>query len=103
MKSRRVIYEEQASLDIERLFDWLTEFVGPVAAANVIVDLQDFIERLDLAAERGTLRDDLRQGLRVIARGRAVVATAVDEDNVYILRVFYGGEDWEAALGGPQP
>jgi plasmid stabilization system protein ParE len=100
MKSRRVVYEEQASLDLERLFDWLSEFASPVSATHVVLDLQDFIEGLDLAAERGTRRDDLRTDLRVIAHRRSVIAVMVDEDSVYIMRIFYGGEDWEATLRG---
>lgn len=44
-------------------------------------------------------RDDLAPGLRVIALGdRAVCAVRVSDKEVLVARVFYGGEDWEAAL-----
>ena len=97
MKARQVRYEEQASLDLLAVFDWLSETASPLSAIRIVNDLATFIEGLDLAAERGTLRDDLRPKLRVLGHGRAVVAISVDEDAVYVLRIFYGGQDWEAA------
>jgi hypothetical protein len=31
-------------------------------------------------------------------RGRTVIAFAVEEDQLYIIGVFYGGQDYETAL-----
>lgn len=54
---------------------------------------------LDLASERGHLRDDVRPGLRIVGfKRRVTVAFSVDHDHVTILRVFYGGQDWEDAF-----
>ena len=40
------------------------------------------------------------QGLRIVGFERRVtVAFAVGEDIVTILRVFYGGRDWESTFG----
>jgi toxin ParE1/3/4 len=48
------------------------------------------------ASERGRRRDDIRPGLRIIGFERRVtVAFAVEEERVVILRIFYGGRDWE--------
>ena len=45
------------------------------------------------------MRDDLRPGLRITGfRRRVTVAFSVDEDRVMILRLFYGGQDWERAF-----
>ena len=61
--------------------------------------LRAFCERLEYAAERGNRRDDLRAGLRIVGFERRVtVAFSVDETRVTILRLFYGGMDWEGAL-----
>jgi toxin ParE1/3/4 len=65
-----------------------------------------YIERIetyclgfDLAAERGHLRDDIRPGLRIVGFERRVtIAFSVDDARVTILRVFYGGRDWESAF-----
>ena len=56
-------------------------------------------EELQTFPHRGTQRDDIRPGLRVTHyRKRSVIAFVVDADQVSILGVFYGGQDYEAAL-----
>ena len=100
MRTRRVIYEDQVAQDLKAIFRWLAESASPLSAIGVVDDIEEFISRLDLASERGMGRDDLRPGLRIIGRGRAVIAFAVDDETVVVLRVFYGGQDWERAFGG---
>ena len=73
------------------------------ANADVAIGYLDRIEAfchgLDLASERGQLRDDIRAELRIIGfERRLTIAFTVDEDRVTILRVFYGGQDWEKKL-----
>ena len=44
-------------------------------------------------------RDDVRPGLRVTNyKKRAVIAFAVEKDLVYIVGIFYGGQDYESRL-----
>ena len=53
---------------------------------------------------RDTRRDDLRLGLRIAPfQKRAAIAFEIDDDRgvVTVLRVFYGGQDYEAALRKP--
>ena len=46
------------------------------------------------------MRDDVRAGLRIVSFERRVtVAFEVEEDRATILRLFYGGRDWEGAFG----
>ncbi|BBQ02319.1 hypothetical protein BSFA1_74470 (plasmid) [Burkholderia sp. SFA1] len=48
---------------------------------------------------RGVARDDLLPGLRVTHfRKRAIIAYTLDAEIVSIVGVFYGGQDYEAAL-----
>ncbi|MFH1814403.1 MAG: hypothetical protein ABIF28_09595 [Pseudomonadota bacterium] len=48
---------------------------------------------------RGIRRDDVRAGLRITDyRKRAVIAFAVDVDQVSILGIYYGGRDYQAML-----
>jgi toxin ParE1/3/4 len=48
---------------------------------------------------RGTRRDDIRPGLRVFGfRRRVSIAFQVKGEEVTILGVFYGGQDFEAVL-----
>lgn len=58
-----------------------------------------FCQRLEHAAERGNRRDDIRTGLRVAGfEKRITVAFSGDENHVLVLKLFYGGKDWEAVL-----
>lgn len=44
-------------------------------------------------------RDDIRPGLRITHyRKRAVIAFAVDAEQVSILGIYYGGRDYESLL-----
>jgi toxin ParE1/3/4 len=50
--------------------------------------------------ERGTRRDDLRPGLRIVGyRRRVTIAFHVGDDSVTIDRVLYGGRDLAPAFG----
>ena len=58
-------------------------------------------EELALFPMRGVPREDIRPGLRVTHhKGRTLIAYAVDEGarTVSVLGIFYGGQDYEAAL-----
>jgi len=48
---------------------------------------------------RGTKRNDVRPGLRIINyKKRTVVAFTVDGEQVSVLGVYYGGQDYETIL-----
>jgi toxin ParE1/3/4 len=58
-------------------------------------------ERLGNFPHRGTARGDIRPGLRVTNyKGRTMIAFGVGDDalRVSILGVYYGGQNYEAAL-----
>ncbi len=60
-------------------------------------------EGLALFPLRGVPREDIRPGLRVTHhKGRTLIAYAIDESAriVSVLGIFYGGQDYEAALSG---
>jgi plasmid stabilization system protein ParE len=45
------------------------------------------------------MRDDLRPGLRITNyKKRAVIAFYVDAEQVSVIGVFYGGQDYETIL-----
>jgi plasmid stabilization system protein ParE len=51
--------------------------------------------------KRGRAWDDVRPGLRTVGfEGRVTIAFVVLEDEVVIVRIFYGGRDFEALLRG---
>jgi toxin ParE1/3/4 len=96
MRQRAVIFSDQANIDLRDIYNWLADQAGPFVALAYVERISAFIHRLDLASERGTRRNDLMPGLRIIGFERRVtIAFTVDQNAVTILRVFYGGKDWE--------
>jgi toxin ParE1/3/4 len=59
----------------------------------------DYCENLQTFPNRGTRRDDLRPGLRTLGfRRRVTILFEVTNDTVNIIGVYYGGQDYQAAL-----
>ena len=99
MKQRAVIFAPEARADLFQLYETIAGPAGRLVALAYVERLEAFCLKLDLASERGRMRDDLRPGLRITGfRRRVTVAFSVDEDRVMILRLFYGGHDWERAF-----
>ena len=99
MKRRGVVFAPEAVNDLVRLYDWIAEAAGPATAIGYIDRLEAYCLGFDLASKRGTARDDIRQGLRIVGFERRItIAFAVEERVVTVLRLFHGGQDWEAAL-----
>lgn len=99
MKSRLVELSGEALLDLQRIYDRVAEDSSHVTARRYTDRITDFCERLDLASERGTLRNEVRPGLRTIGfEKRVTVAFVVEPESVVILRIFHGGVDWEREL-----
>lgn len=54
---------------------------------------------LETSPARGTRRDDIRPGLRTIGfERRATIAFRIVDREVVIIRIFYGGRDFESIL-----
>lgn len=61
--------------------------------------VEQFISGFEVGPERGTRRDDVRPGLRTVGFERRLTVAFVVREQVTILRIFYGGRDWESVLG----
>lgn len=100
MNERAVLFAPEARDDLVRLYDWIAEAAGRETALAYIGRIEAFCRSLNIASERGTRRDDIRPGLRIVGFERRVtVAFTVTETKVTILRLFYAGPSWERALG----
>ena len=96
MKARKVIFSPEAQADLRKLHTWIADVGGPKHADSYLLRLKAFCERLELGSERGTRRDHVRRGLRIVGfEGRVTVAFVVQENAVMLLRIFYGGANWE--------
>jgi toxin ParE1/3/4 len=101
MKKREVVYSPEFEDDLNKLFDFISVRSNDQTALNYTFRIEEFCAGLDLASERGTLRDDLRKGLRVVGfERRGVIAFTVEQDRVVILRFFSGAQNWEAMEWG---
>ncbi|MFE0753304.1 type II toxin-antitoxin system RelE/ParE family toxin [Inquilinus sp. NPDC058860] len=99
MKRRRVVLLPEAQADLRWIYDTVDHAAGPVTAMRFVERIETYCRGFDYASKRGTLRNDLRPGLRIVGFERRVtVAFAVEADDVVIFRLFYGGANWEAEL-----
>lgn len=99
MKERTVILAPEARDDLIALYDWIAAAAHPRTALGYIERIEAFLEGMRVASERGTRRDDIRPGLRIVSFERRVtVAFTVDTASVVVLRIFYAGRNWEEVL-----
>lgn len=109
MTARKVVFTPEAEAQLLELFRYIAAVESQEVAARYVEAIITHCEGLGTFPERGTRRDDVRPGLRVThCRKRAIIAFAVEAEQVAILGVFYGGQDYEAAMGTgagdiPQP
>lgn len=99
MKRRAVIIAPEAEADLTGLYDWIANAASPSVALGYVERIERHLGSFDVAAERGIRRDDIRPGLRIVGFERRVtIAFTVEPERVTILRIMYGGRDWEAGL-----
>lgn len=103
MTTRYTVYEApEVFWDYVAIAEHVERWTGDRAMADRTVDaIRGFIRGLAVSPHRGRQRDDLRSGLRVAPfKRRTAVAFEVDEAalRVTVLRVFFGGQDYEAIL-----
>jgi toxin ParE1/3/4 len=101
MATHKVSFRPLAENDLFELYDYIAKNDGRAVAGGYI----DRIERACLALqtfpERGARRDDVRPGLRTMGFERRVtIVFEVGPAEVVIVRIFYGGQDFERALRG---
>ena len=100
MKRREVIVSPEARDDLLNLYDWIADASSEDVAAGYLDRVERYIRGFDLASERGSARDDIRKGLRIVGFERRItMAFSVTDSDVIILRVLYAGRGWDAGLG----
>ena len=94
-----VVFAPEAQLDLLDLYDTIAQGGGSGHALAYVERVQAACLRLATFPERGTRRDDIRPGLRVVGFERRVaIAFHVDAARVTINRILYGGRDLGAAF-----
>lgn len=98
-----VAFSTGARIQLIELDAYIEAVASPEIAARYTDAVADFCFSLATFPQRGVRRDDIRPGLRITNyRKRTVIAFAVDADaeQVAILGIFHGGQDYETALTG---
>jgi toxin ParE1/3/4 len=94
-----VVFTPEAQGDLFGLYDYIADHSSPERAVRYIRRIEKICMSLKTMPERGTVRDDLRPGLRVMGFERRVtIAFRVKADSVAILRILYGGRSLEGAF-----
>lgn len=97
--SHRVVFSPEAEEQLAALYHHIAVVASPHIAARYTEAIVTYCESLHTFPHRGTMRDDVRPGLRITHyRKRAVIAFMVDVELVSIIGVFYGGQDYQTIL-----
>ncbi len=102
MKSKRLVFRNEAEADLVVLYHYIAEASGSFETAfNFTERLRSACFKLEDFPEIGAPRDEIKEGLRILALERKTVITYfVKGGDVAISNIFHGGRDWEAFFIG---
>lgn len=97
MKYYAVRLSPEAQTDLVRIHGRIVEKSSfPITADRYIERVSGFLASLNVFPERGTVRDEIRPGLRIIGFERsASVAFVVEENEVVVLRILAKGQEFD--------
>lgn len=99
--SYRIVFAPEAEDQLAALYGYIARAASPSIALSYIEAVVSYYESLRTFPYRGVQRDDIRPGLRMTNyKKRITIAFAIDVEVVFIIAVFYGGQDYEAILQG---
>lgn len=102
MSSYTVVFTPEAEQHLADLYHYISQKSSADAALRFTMEIINYCAAMDEFPHRGTLREDIRPGLRIVSfRRNTVIAIAVDDaaSIVTIVGIFYGGRNYEALLG----
>jgi toxin ParE1/3/4 len=101
VKQYEVVFSVRAERQLGELYAYIRDNSGLARAEKFVGGIVADCTDLEFFPERGVRRDEIRRGLRIKPYGRRVtIAFTIDlkADTVVIIGVFYGGQNYEAAL-----
>ncbi|MGA7540477.1 MAG: type II toxin-antitoxin system RelE/ParE family toxin [Steroidobacteraceae bacterium] len=94
-----VLFTPEAEEQLAELYRYIAENASAEIALHYTSAVVDYCEGLTTFPHRGTPRDDIRPGLRTTSyERRTEIAYTVQAEDAWIIGVFHGGRDYEAAL-----
>jgi toxin ParE1/3/4 len=84
----------EAEADLFNIYRYILEAsASQVVALGYLDRINSFLSSFQTFPERGSLRNEIRDGLRIIGFERsASIAFLVEAESVIILRIAYGGQ-----------
>lgn len=102
----RIVFHPHAVRELDELADFIAEQAGSARALEFVGRIKAYCLGFATFPQRGTQRDDLASGVRLVGfRRRVSIAFTVEVDSVLILGIFYGGRNislTDIEEGGPQ-
>ncbi len=92
MIRQSVSYAPEALDDLSSLYDWIEGRTSPETAFSYMARLLAHLESFDLGAERGTRRDDIRPGLRIVGFERRVTIAFGRNPRPHLEALLWRGE-----------
>jgi toxin ParE1/3/4 len=87
-----VRFSKRARTQLEELYDFLAERADPLTALRYVERIERFCLGFETFPERGSIRSDVRHGLRIVGFERRVsIAFVVEGERVTILQILYAG------------
>lgn len=94
--THRVIFHPRARRELNDLYDYIAEQSGHDRAGDFVGQIKTYCLGFATFPERGTKRDDIEPGVRMVGfRRRVSIVFSVDPATVFILGIFYGGRNVE--------
>lgn len=97
----RVVFSLEAEDQLAALYNHIAEAASPDIAARYTEAVVAHCEGLAVFPVRGTMREDVRPGLRITNyKKRMVIAFEADPEAglLSVIGFFYGGQDFETLL-----
>ena len=98
--AHKVVFSPEAEADLRSLYAFILEQAGEVTASRYLDRIEQLYRGFTDFPQRGTARDDLAIGLRIVGFGRRMtIAFHVDEQTITFDRILYGGRDLKRIFG----
>jgi toxin ParE1/3/4 len=99
MKKYEISFRPVARDDLISLYNYIADRAGLQVAESYVARIEEACASLEHSPLRGPRRDDIHPGLRSIGfERRATILFRVRGTKVVIVRIFYGGRDYEGLL-----
>jgi len=95
----RVVFAPEADAQLIALYNYVASKASPDTARRFTDSIIDHCEGFKTFPRRGTRRDDIHEGLRIVGyRKRVTIAFTLEKRTVTISGIFYGGQDYQRTL-----